>query len=204
MRLRKSTHVHNLHHPRIGGPMTNVDSFAGRLLPGEKLLWTGRPSGGLLLTSRDVFLIPFSFLWCGFVIFWILGAARTGGGAFMLIGIAFLCVGLFFTLGRFVFDAWLRSGTRYGLTDRRVLILRTSPSTNFTSVALDRLPEVQFSERADGRGTIRFGQQQGSFGFSGRGLSTWTPSLDPIPQFLAIPNAKQVFDLVQNAAARSR
>jgi hypothetical protein len=184
--------------------MTDADSLAGRLLPGERLLWTGRPAGGLLLTTRDVFLIPFSFLWCGFVIFWILGAAASGGGGFVLIGIAFLCFGLFFSVGRFGFDAWLRNGTRYGLTDRRVLILRTSPSTNFTSIALDRLPEAQISDRADGRGTIRFGQQQGLFGGSGRGLSVWTPSLDPIPQFLAIPDARTVFDLIQNAAARGR
>jgi hypothetical protein len=181
--------------------MDESDAFAGRLLPGERLLWTGRPATGLLLTARDAFLIPFSTLWCGFMIFWIIGAAKAGG-FFVLFGVAFLGFGLFISVGRFAFDAWLRRGMRYGLTNGRVLILRTAPSLNFTAISLNRLPEAQISERADGRGTVRFGQQQSLFGSgrTGAGLSAWTPSLDPTPQFLAIPEARRVFDMVQHAA----
>jgi hypothetical protein len=184
--------------------MADSDPFAGRLLNGEQVLWTGRPAAGVLLTARDAFLIPFSLLWCGFVVFWIVGVVASGGGPFALFGVAFLCFGLFFSVGRFALDAWLRRGTRYGLTNKRVLILRTSPTLNFTAVNLDRLPEAQINERADGRGTVRFGQQQSLFGFGRTGLSIWTPSLDPTPQFLAIPDARRVFDLAQRAAAGGR
>lgn len=184
--------------------MTGGRSVAGRLLPDERVVWSGRPVAGVLFTPRDAFLIPFSVLWCGFVIFWIVGVLATGGGSFALFGVAFLAFGLFFSVGRFVLDAIVRSNTEYALTDKRILISRTGPFSSFKAIALDRLPEAEISERSDGRGTVRFGQQQSLFGFGQSGLSIWTPALDATPQFLAIANARKVFDLVQEVAGRVR
>jgi hypothetical protein len=62
---------------------------------------------------------------------------------------------------------------------------------------LDRLPQVQVSERSNGRGTLRFGAPTSLFAFGGTGFSVWMPSFDPTPQFIAIPAARQVFDLIQ-------
>ncbi len=45
------------------------EAFQGRLLNGERVVWEGQPAGGLLLSSRDTFLIPFSLFWCGFAVF---------------------------------------------------------------------------------------------------------------------------------------
>lgn len=181
--------------------MVGADPFAGRLLPGERLVWSGRPATGLLLMPRDLFLIPFSTLWCGFVIFWIIGVSATGGGAFVLIGVGMLAFGLMLMLGRFFVDAWLRAGMRYGLSDQRVLILRTRPSTSFTAIALDRLPQAQINEGRRGGGTVRFGQSQSLFAFGNSGFSIWVPSLDPTPQFLEIQDARSVFNQIQKAAA---
>ena len=44
--------------------------FKDRLLPGERILWTGRPGQGLMLTRNDMFLIPLSLMWFGFTVFW--------------------------------------------------------------------------------------------------------------------------------------
>jgi hypothetical protein len=139
-----------------------AEAFRGRLLPDERVLWSGRPATGLMVTPRDAFLIPFSVLWCGFAIFWTVGATLTGG-AFGLFGLPFVAIGLFFSIGRFSLDAWLRAATRYAVTDRRVLILRTRPQIEFTAVRLDRLPQAQLSERRDGRGTLRFGAHASLF-----------------------------------------
>jgi hypothetical protein len=184
--------------------MTDLDAFSGRLMPAERLVWSGVPATGVVFTPRDVFLIPFSVLWLSFVVFWIVGVVASGGGVFALFGVLFLVIGLFFTVGRFAADAWLRGGTRYGLTDRRILILRTRPSTDFTSIELDRLPQARISERSNGTGTIRFGQPASLFGFGGSGLSMWTPSLDPTPQFIAISDARKVFDLIQSTSQKAR
>lgn len=182
--------------------MANSDAFSDRLLPGEHLIWDGAPASGLIFTARDLFLIPFSMVWLGFVVFWIWGVLSSGGGLFALFGVAFLAVGLFFMVGRFAIDAWLRGGTRYGLTERRILILRKRPSVEFTSIELDQLPQIRITERPNGAGTIRFGPPASLFAFGGSGMSVWLPSMDPTPQFLAIREARRVFELIQRRAQR--
>ena len=178
--------------------------FNDRLLPGERILWTGRPGQGLMLTRNDMFLIPLSLMWFGFTVFWTyevtLGEsaaplfAQIWGGMFMLIG-------LHFVAGRFVVDAWVRRRIQYAVTDQRVLVNRSPPFGKFSAVSLAHLPEAQLNERSDRRGTIRFGPEMALFGRR-QGLGTWSPALDATPQFLLIDDARRVFDIVQRAAAK--
>jgi hypothetical protein len=174
--------------------------LSDRLQSGERIIWSGTPAQGVLLTSRDWLLIPFSLMWGGFAIFWeatVLTQAKAPN-FFALWGIPFILIASYFIAGRFLFDAWVRRGISYALTNRRILISRSAPFSNFTALTLNRLPDASLSERADGRGTIRFGQQAPIWGR--RGFASWTPSLDPTPQFIAIENARSVFDQIQMAS----
>lgn len=183
--------------------MSYDNMFDGRLLPGESILWAGAPATGLLFMPRDLALIPFTLAWGAFAIFWEATVLRSKAPAFMtLIGGAFVLVAIFMTFGRFALDAWLRSATVYALTDRRVLILRTGFFSDFKALRLDRLPEATLSEKADGRGTIRFGPPTPMFSRYSGGFGSWTPSLDPTPQFLAIEDARRVFGLIQERINR--
>lgn len=176
------------------------ETLRRRLLPGERIVWSGTPGQGLVLTRRDIFLIPFSLLWCGFAIFWTAGATGMGAPLFFTMwGAMFVCIGLYFVAGRFLVDAWVRRGTEYALTDRRALIYRPAPFSKFTAVTLSQLPDLDLIERSDGSGTIRFGQVVSAWG--NRGIGTWSPSLDPTPQFIAISDVRRVFDLVQQSSA---
>ena len=174
-------------------------ALSDRLLPGERLVWSGRPGQGLLFTGRDVLLVPFSLLWCGFALFWEVTATHDHApGFFPLFGAMFVWVGLYFVFGRFLVDAWVRQGMAYGLTDRRALISKPWPFADFVAVSLDRMSDANLKESGSGRGTIRFGQAAPMWG--GRGMSTWSPALDPTPQFLAITDARTVFDLIQRSS----
>ena len=177
------------------------EAFQGRLLNGERVVWEGQPASGLLLTARDAFLIPFSLFWCGFIAFWEWGAMHSSQAVpeFPLFGIPFILIGFYFLVGRFFVDAWARGNTIYGVTSQRVLILRNGPFSRFTSLAINRLPELSLDERADGRGTIRFQPQPSMWG--NRNWSSWTPAFDPTPQFLAIADARNVFDRIQKLSA---
>jgi hypothetical protein len=97
-------------------------------------------------------------------------------------------------VGRFLLDAWVRGGMLYAVTNKRILISRSGPFSKFTALSLDRLPDASISENAGGRDTIQFGApaQVGR-----NSMSSWTPSLDPTPQFIAIDNARSVFDQIQ-------
>jgi hypothetical protein len=120
---------------------------------------------------------------------------------FKLFGAAFLLIGLYFVFGRFLLDAWVRSGTQYALTNKRVLIARSWPFAKFTALSVNRLPQTSLVEGANGRGTIRFGQPVPFYGL-GYGYSSWTPSLDPTSAFLGIENARSVFEQIQSADKR--
>jgi len=181
------------------GRLMDQDLFKGRLLPGERIMWRGQPGQGLILMPRDAALVPFSLLWCGFAIFWTLTATRDGApGFFELWGLMFVCVGLYFVAGRFLVDAWVRRGMQYAVTDRRILIARPAPFAKFTAIGLAPLPEIDLADRAGGRGTIRFGQATSLW--NNRSMSVWSPSFDPTPQFIAIDDARRVFDMVQRSS----
>jgi len=181
------------------GVRMDMSAFQNRLLPRERILWSGSPATGLLLTGRDAFLVPFSLVWCGFAVFWTYEATRRGAPLlFYFVGGAFVCFGVFFVVGRFVVDAWLRKRTSYAVTNQRILILRDPPFSSFTSLDLDGLPQMQLVGAGGGRGSLRFGPPLSMF--ANRNMSGWTPALDPVPQFLAIEEAPKVFDLITKAS----
>lgn len=188
------------------------ESTAFRLLDGERIIWSGRPAQGLRLSSRDGQMVPFGLAWLAFAVFWEWQVrSAPHAPAFMwLLGVPFILVGIYLVVGRFLLDAWVRSGTRYAVTNRRILISRVRPFQTFIALGLDRLPESSVNDESDRRGTIRFGLPSPGLLFRfgvqpqyvgpGNGLLAFTPALDPTPQFLGIKDARTVFDLIQRAS----
>jgi hypothetical protein len=79
-------------------------------------------------TAADGFLVPFSLVWCGFAIFWFVGALRTAGIGFAAFGLIFVAIGLYFVFGRFLHKAHQKRITAYAITDRRVIVATGSRS----------------------------------------------------------------------------
>jgi len=156
----------------------------------ENLLWTGKPKSGIVFRTADIFMIPFSILWCGFAIFWLVLASR-GAGIFALFGIPFVLMGLVFVFGRFIIDAKQRANTVYGITENRILIKSGIFSKSIKSLNIRTLTEVELSEKGDGCGTISIGAKN-SFMIWGSGM-TWWPGMKMNPQLEMIPNARKVY-----------
>lgn len=161
---------------------------------GESLLWTGKPPTGLVLRPSDVFLIPFSLVWCGFAIFWVFTAAQ-GGGYFALFGVPFVLIGLVMVVGRFIIDAKQREHTCYGLTESRVLIVSGIFSKNIKSLNVRTLSDIELNEKSDGSGTITFGPKLPQMAFYGTSMN-WAPGVTAVPQFDSIENARYVYKLI--------
>jgi hypothetical protein len=134
------------------------------------------------------------------------GAWGAGGAAsgidmiFPLWGIPFVLVGLYAVFGRFLHDAWIRSRTRYGLTDGRALIL---VGDRLTAVDLKRVATVQLKGGPQ-RGTIVFGSDPDHYGGYGglRGFGVWLPSsTSGASRFSGIDSAQAVFNQVEQARA---
>ncbi|CUS03028.2 conserved protein of unknown function [Candidatus Promineifilum breve] len=169
--------------------------ITSHLSPGERLLWAGRPKQGLLLRGEDAFLIPFSLIWSLPVL------SRLSSRAVLSnpIDLLFLVMGLYLLVGRFIVDAWLRSRTYYGVTDRHGVIIRLSTAAEMQSVSLTSLSYLKLTLRRGGTGTIEIGRPRKSSIFGPRasrafpfpGAHDYLP-----PAFEAIPNAREVYDLI--------
>ena len=179
-----------------------MDAASRLLLSGERVLWEGKPSTGLILRPIDVFLIPFSLMWGGFALFWNLSVwmIDTDGGdlLFKIWGLPFLIVGIYITVGRFWIDMRQRQRLTYLVTDHRILIVKQGSSSTTKSVDIKRLPSLELEERRDGTGTICFGTSSNWFGRNNFGI--WQPSLDPTPQFIRIENARKIYELIEEQA----
>jgi hypothetical protein len=174
--------------------MANVEVSLGRT---EKVLWTGAPSQGLLLRRADLFMVPFSLLWAGFVVTFFLSTKRApAGGPPLLFEVFFAAAALYITVGRFAADAWRRARTTYAVTNERVIIQSGSSGSTVQSVNLRTLVDVTLSERRDGRGTITFGPTD-SWG-AWRGMRSWSGA-PGAPTFEGIPDARGVYDMIRGA-----
>jgi Bacterial PH domain len=178
------------------------------LTAGERLLWSGRPRGGIRLQASDALLIPFSLFWGGFAIFWETMVLRSNAPLFFALwGVPFVLAGLYIIAGRFVVDAFGRGKTLYGLTDRRIVIVSGLFNRQVHSLPLRTLPEITLSERPDRSGTITFGVPPYPMaGIFGRHVvQNWPGSRQFVPPaFLMIENARYVYDLIQQAQASDR
>lgn len=169
---------------------------------GERLLWAGMPKQGTIFKGTDVFMIPFGLMWGGFAIFWEYMAltmapkAQNAADGFTLIfplfGIPFVVIGLYMIVGRFIYESKRREKTFYGLTDQRAIIVSGIFRKSVKSLNLKTMSDVSLSEKANGYGSIVFGQENQMMsmfmggGFPGMGGSA-------TPQFELIENAKDVY-----------
>lgn len=128
----------------------------GMLQPGENLLWTGKPEKLRLFGKEDIFLIPFSLIWCGFLAFMLITAHSSSPGFEKLFFIPFILVGLWLLVGRFLVKLISMKSECYALTTRRLIVKRGN-TTN--SSELLGLPSMRVTRRSDGSGDIRFGAE---------------------------------------------
>ena len=171
-----------------------ASSVARELRSGERLLWQGRPRGGIRLRAIDLYLIPFSLVWCGFILFMavatLLGAKADPVARFVLI--PFVAIGLYMLLGRFFVDAIRRKNTAYGVTDRRAIIAVDFFGRKVQSINLRALPEVSLTAKSDGSGTITFGAVQS---LSWGRYNPWTGGSSQ-SAFEMIEDVRRVSDLI--------
>jgi hypothetical protein len=190
----------------------NGTPFDSYLDSGERLLWSGQPKQGLRLQAGDALLIPFSLMWGGFAIFWEASALGLvtmshqhvphvgdppppGPPIFMAIwGIPFVLVGLYMIVGRFFVDAAARRKTWYGVTDQRLIILKSLFNRSVSSFDYAQLAALNLTERGDRSGDITFGAP-----FVPADFGTRSNRRTMIPGFYLLPDARRIYDVIRSA-----
>ena len=175
----------------------------GMLHPGENLLWTGKPEKVRIFGKEDVFLIPFSLFWCGFVAFsvWNTWRDEDGGMFSKLFMIPFVAAGFWLLIGRFAVKLLSAKNERYALTSQRVIV-RKGKTTK--SLDLLDLPRMSVTQREDGSGDIRFGESTDYYRRSGSfswGSSAYQASL---LELRGIPDVNRLEYRIRTAADQLR
>ncbi len=190
--------------------------IATQLLPEEHLFWVGQPKRGLRLQASDATVIPFSLMWGGFAIFWETGVILAGAPwIFKLFGIPFVLVGLHLMVGRFWVDAWQRARTYYGVSDRRIIIVKEFFQESVESLYYNAIGQVYLTTCKDGSGTIVFGTP--SLGqkevspitidpspFDEKPKSRWRPAHPAAFALRMIEDVRDVYDMILKLQAATR
>lgn len=175
------------------------------LSAGERIYWAGKPNPKIIFHSDDWYLIPFSFLWGGFAIFWEAGVLGLWGneaqhhpvsGFMALWGIPFVVIGQYLIWGRFLYDAWLKRQTCYGITNRRVLILQEGWKRKTQFLFLESIPEI--TREGDDLGTIWLGTKLPVFGARRSGTAPWSRFSvgGSVPVLLDVDDVNAVYRLI--------
>jgi hypothetical protein len=188
--------------------------FSAELLPGETVQWAGQPNSAVVFHREDWFIIPFSLMWGGFAIFWLLGATGLGGfwskrpehtfeifGAIW--GTPFVLIGQYMIWGRFVYSYWRKKRTFYALTNRRALILENGLKGRVTSSAyFEGMTILDKYVRGDGIGSISFGGPITGQWRSGKNNPPRPPTFDDIDRVDSVYQiAAQLRDQTQRAGS---
>ncbi len=178
------------------------------LFPGERIEWLGQPDPRRWFATADVFLVPFSLLWGGFAIFWevsVITDSEEGGPFFVLWGIPFVLMGLYFMVGRFFYKAWRKRRTIYAVSDRRVFVVRTAPRPSVSADFIDRVPTINHTIRTDGSGTVRFGNPSwfgSAYANTGMEFFNGFHGGADAMSFYDLPDAREVVSLLEKLRRR--
>lgn len=171
--------------------------LAGLLLPRERILWAGRPRQGFMFQPGDGFILPFMLFWTSGAV--VLPMAK-GAITWSLESLGFLPFvgGAFYMLiGRYLYDAWVRSRTYYAVTDKRIIVRREGKGGSLRALDRDGLPDMELKESGT-RGSISFGVAPPTVRFGGNTREVYDGRL----VFRSIPDARAVFDLIQRTKPR--
>ncbi|MBR5095432.1 MAG: hypothetical protein IK095_10070 [Oscillospiraceae bacterium] len=142
----------------------------------EHILWRGAPEKLHLLSLPDVYLIPFSLLWAGFAVFWEYSALRSGAPSFFLVfGGFFVLIGLYITVGRFIWRAVCLKGASYVITEKKVLLRRRG---RIEMLMKNSLPPVTVKSHRDGTGTVLLSSPPSMFQRNYVSRSSFQPALE--------------------------
>lgn len=175
----------------------------GMLQPGENLLWTGKPEKLRLLGKEDIYMIPFSLVWCGFLAFMISMVWKSDSPPMVrLFFIPFILAGLWLLVGRFLPKLLTAKKERYALTSQRVVIQKGKTTR---SLELTNLPAMSVTRRSDGSGDIRFGDGAAYYrDFNGFRWNAGGSYQTTLPELRAIPDVDRVEYRIRQAAEQLR
>ncbi len=123
------------------------------LLPGESVVWEGKPVEGVRFQAIDIPRTVFGLFFTGISLIFVVSSFPLG------LLLPHFWIGLYLVGGHYFFDAKARSHTSYALTQSRAIIVRRWPRYRLRTVNLLTVSEIGLTRSKDGTGTVTFGGQ---------------------------------------------
>lgn len=181
------------------------DVFDRELSDGEEILWAGQPAAWVILSGVDWLLIPITitigFYTLGRAAFTFMVYFGSGGQRVSLLSLVgavpFALVGLYLTLGRFIYKCWRKKHTYYAVTNKRVLVLLDR--RYLMGEYIVNIPGLHVSAGSSGIGTVTLARSPFIAVWCGNTGMNCTVGFDR-KEFMAfhdIQNARQVYALIE-------
>jgi hypothetical protein len=198
----------------VQGDLGAREKFHRDLMPGENILWAGKPAPGLYLSAWDLPQMISGLVIGVLAIYWMQAVYSTimlfGHHAahvqssqsvprfLPLIGLPIFLAGFSQFLAPFTYNRWKNANTCYAITGTRVLTLVEKPMRNLQSMAIADIPSVGKNVRENGIGTVSFGGSPKMEFFKMMSNAGWFNRRreQVYPLFRDIPDADAVYNLV--------
>ena len=183
------------------------------LQPGERVVWTGRPSRYRMFRPIDLVVVAIGACW--------VGAGAWSVRDFTLPAVLFVLLGAYALTARFVVRMVALHQARYLVTDRRLVLTGGLTGQAVVTADLSRLANPVYRHQIDGSGDLAFGHMP-SFWYPigrrrwflnvnqrlNRGRNQWRMVLgfDPLvpPRLVDIPDVADVAELILATQQRLR
>lgn len=121
-----------------------------------------------------------------------------GQTPFLIISVILMAIGLYWLIKYSFVDAYIRRRTDYALTNKRAIIMKGLFARREQSINLRLGQEIFVGQKKNDVGTISFGRTPTSPIMDLLVRRRYTPLSRP-PQFVMIPDAGYVYDLILHA-----
>lgn len=123
----------------------------------EEVLWSGQPNPNVYFAKGDLFLVPFTLLWCGFAFVGTYNALVRGTlSLFAIMPVFFCIIGLYITVGRFIVKKIRKMRTGYVITNKRAFEIIVTRNRKTKEIYFSQMPGLNSTVNRKKRGSITF------------------------------------------------
>jgi hypothetical protein len=130
--------------------------FQNEMLKDEKILWSGQPKKGFVLTGEDISGILFGLFFIGAISFMGYNTNLFFIIFLIIFTLPFLLLGLYLVFGITISKNYQKKRTYYAVTNQRIIILINSSNKIVESILINQIPVLNKTVKKDGSGTIQF------------------------------------------------
>lgn len=176
-----------------------LETIKAGLGPDEQILWAGKANASKMISYGDYMYIPFSLMWCAFVVYMeYLAIQYQYPIIFHVVGVPMAIYGLYMAFGRFVYKYLKKDSSCYVITNLRVIEAYEKSIFGYKEKSMGEIGRmVRFIEK-DGHGTLVFDDVNPAYIMKlNDGMEIFRSKMRKLIGFYDVPEAEMLFELIQ-------